>query len=29
MSPEENDGFPTIEVYSKDSWDTIWTNVEK
>ena len=29
MSPEENDGFLTIEVYNKDSWDTIWTNVEK
>ena len=29
MSPEENNGFPTIEVYNKDSYDTIWTNVEK
>lgn len=29
MSPEENNGFPTIEVYSKDSYDTICTNVEK
>lgn len=29
MSPEENGGFPTIEVYNKDSYDTIWTNIEK
>lgn len=29
MSPEENNRFPTIEVYNKDSYDTIWTNVEK
>lgn len=29
ISPEENNGFPTIEVYNKDSYNTIWTNVEK
>ena len=29
ISPEENDGLPTIEVYNKDSGDTIWTNIEK
>lgn len=29
ISPEENNRFPTIEVYNKDSYDTIWTNVEK
>lgn len=29
MSPEENDGFPTIEVYNRDSYETIWTNIEK
>lgn len=29
MLPEENDGFPTIEVYNRDLLGTIWTNVEK
>lgn len=29
ISPEENGGYPTIEVYNKDSYGTIWTNVEK
>ena len=29
ISPEENNGYPTIEVYNKDSLDAIWTNVEK
>lgn len=29
MSPEENNGLPTIEVYNKDFYDTIWANVEK
>lgn len=29
MCPEENDGYPTIEVYEKDSDTPIWTNIEK